>query len=373
MNTKQVHACILLILTTAIMCSCGNNYEKTLTPVRISTVASSELPSPLRFTATVNPYTQVDLDFKVDGYVREITQSKSANGGMRDIQEGDEVLKGMALASIDDTEYVSRLIEAKSQLGAAQASYVKDNAEYGRASTLYSTKSITVNDYDRAVKDYQTSIAQVEGGKAKVVGAQQNLDYCTLRSPMNGVILERDIEVGSYVRPGSTGFVIADVTSVKVLFAVPDVILGDVKLGQEMSITTDSVKDTFFKGRVTDIAPQAGSRSRVFNIEITIPNHDNVLKPGMIASLALDTTGSHVPVILLPLSSIVRSPEQGGEFAVFVAEDQGGKTFARIRTVTLGSVYGNNIAVMEGLSAGEKVVVMGSQLIRDGQGVTIIP
>ena len=364
---------IAISAVAAIICACGSDYEKTPTPVRVNSVATGELPSPLKFTATVNPYSQVSLDFKVDGYVREIHQEKGADGRMRDIQEGDEVVKGMPLAAIDDTEYVSKLIEAKSQLGEAQASYIKSNAEYGRASTLYATKSITANDYDRAVKDYQSSIAQVEGGKAKVVGAQQNLDYCTLRSPMNGVILERDIQVGSFVRPGTQGFVIADVTSVKVQFAVPDVTLGDVKLGQDMAVSTDSVKDRLFYGVITAISPQAGSRSRVFNVEITIPNQDNVLKPGMIASLALDTSGSHVPVILLPISSVVSAGGGGEEYAVFVTGEQDGKTIARIRKVTLGSVYGNTVAVMEGLSQGEKVVVMGAQLLRDGQGVTIIP
>ena len=125
---KRISAYIALLAMAAIICACGNNYEKTPTPVRVNTVASGELPSPLKFTATVNPYSQVGLDFKVDGYVRKIHQEKGADGRMRDIQEGDEVVKGMALASIDDTEYASKLIEAKSQLGAAQASYIKSNA-----------------------------------------------------------------------------------------------------------------------------------------------------------------------------------------------------------------------------------------------------
>ncbi len=372
MNMNRAYIYFALIAAAAL-CACGGGYEKTVTPVRVKTVKPGGTDGPLRYTATVNPYSQVNLDFKVDGYVREIHQVTGADGRERDIQEGDEVVKGEALASIDDTEYLSKLIEAKSQLGEAQASYAKDKAEYDRATILYSTKSITVNDYDLAVKNYQTSTAQVEGGKAQVIGAQQNLDYCTLRSPSNGVILERDIEVGSYVRPGSTGFVIADVTSVKVLFAVPDVILGDVKLGEEMKVATESVKDTFFKGRVTAISPEAGSRSRVFNIEITIPNPDNVLKPGMIASLALDTGGKSAPVILLPLGSIVRSSSDGREFAVFVIGERDGKSLAAKRDVLLGSVFGNSVAVIEGLAPGEQVVVMGSQLIRDGEEVRIIP
>ncbi|HVY56181.1 MAG TPA: efflux RND transporter periplasmic adaptor subunit [Thermodesulfobacteriota bacterium] len=370
---KRVFTFTSLAAAAVIICACGSGYEKTITPVRVKTAAPGEISGPLGFTATVNPYSEVNLDFKVDGYVREIKQVEGANGRMRDVQEGDEVTKGMALASIDDTEYASKVIEAKSELGQAQASYVKGKADYDRTTTLYSTKSITINDYEHATKEYEVAKSQVEGAKAKVVGAQQNLDYCTLRSPMNGVIIERDVDVGSYVRPGTQGFVIADVTSVKVLFAVPDVILGDVKLGQEMAVSTESLKDRLFKGRVTAISPEAGSRSRVFNVEITIPNQDNALKPGMIASLALDTTGKETPVILLPLSSIVSSDKNSREFAVFVIGEKDGKSVAQKKDVILGSVYGNSVAVAEGLSAGEKVIVMGSQIVRDGEQVRIIP
>jgi multidrug efflux system membrane fusion protein len=370
---KRVVIYIMLIAASPALFACGSGYEKTVTPVRVKAAAPGEVAGPLRFTATVNPYTQVSLDFKVDGYVREIKQVMGSDGRMRDVQEGDEVTKGEALASIDDTEYLSKVIEAKSQLAEAQASYTKGKADYERTTILYSTRSITINDYEHATKEYETAKAQVEGGKAKVAGAQQNLDYCTMRAPMNGVLLERDIDVGSYVRPGTQGFVLADVTSVKVLFAVPDVVLGDVKLGEEMSVTTESVPDTFFKGRVTEIAPEAGSRSRVFNVGITIPNPDNVLKPGMIASLALGTKGKDVPVVLLPLGSVVRSSTEGREFAVFVAEERDGKSYARKKDVLLGSVYGNSVAVMEGLAPGEKVVIMGSQIIREGEEVRIIP
>ena len=364
----------LLFFVSGALTGCGDGSpEKTPTPVRVEKVSYREEGAPLRFTATVTPYSQVSLDFKVEGYVREIMQVEGADGRMRNVQEGDDVTKGTPLAAIDDTEYVSKVIEAKSQLGEARASLEKSSAEFERSSILFSTKSVTVNNYDEAKKEYEVALAQVEGGKAKVVGAEENLAYCTIRPPMNGVVLERDIEVGSYVRPGITGFVIADVTSVKVLFAVPDVTLGDVKLGQEMSVTTESIRDTVFKGRITEIAPQAGSRSRVFNVGITIPNPENLLKPGMIASLALDTQAGAAPLMLIPIGAVVSDGGDGRSFAVFVAESEGEKHIAKKRPVELGSVYGNRISVTEGLEDGDAVVVMGSQLIREGEEISITP
>jgi len=94
------------------------------------------------------------------------------------------------------------------------------------------------------------------------------------------VLLKRYIEVGTLARPGTKGFVLADVSSVKVLFSVPDVVLGDVSLGQEMEVTTESIPDRIFRGRITEIAPAANTRSRVFNVEITIQNPENLLSRG---------------------------------------------------------------------------------------------
>lgn len=364
---------VLLITVTALIGCGGDDNNKPVTPVRVQTADPRDVQGALSYTATVNPYTQVEMDFKVDGYVQEILQVKGVGGRLRDVQEGDEVLKGMPLARIDETEYLSRVIEAKAQLAAAQASLEKGAEDFNRASILYSTKSVTAPDYERDRKEYQVAAAQVEGGKAKVVAEEQNLAYCTLRPPMNGVILKRDIEVGSYVRPGTRAFVIADVSSVKVLFSVPDVILGDIKLGDEMAITTESARDTIFLGRITEIAPSANERSRVFDIEITVPNAANLLKPGMIASLALDPAGGNEPAVLLPLNSIVRSDNDKDGYAVYVTERNDGKTYARKRDIGLGSVYGNMIAVTEGLVRGEEVIVMGAQIIHEGEEVSVIP
>lgn len=374
MNRRLIWIAGIIIFTAAATSGCGgDDYKRPPTPVRVQPAAPVEVNGPLSYTATVNPYTQVNLDFKVDGYVKEILQVEGVDGRMRDVQAGDAVLTGMPLAKIDETEYLSRLIEAEAELAEARASLQKGTEDFNRASILYSTKSITAPDYETARKEYKVSAAQVEGGEAKVVAAEQNLAYCTLRAPMNGVIISREVEVGSYVRPGTEGFVIADVTSVKVLFSVPDVVLGDVKLGEKMAVTTESAKDTFFPGMITEIAPAASSRTRVFNVEITIPNPENLLKPGMIASLSLNPSGEKKPVILLPLNSIVRSEKNKDGYAVFTIESAGGQTIARKRDITLGSVYGNKVAVTGGIEAGEQVVVMGAQIVLNDEEVRIIP
>lgn len=364
---------ILTLIMPYLMTGCGKDkHQKTVTPVRVEKVTIQSENASIRYTATVNPYSQVNLDFKVDGYVLEILQVEGADGRMRDIQEGDNVTKGLPLALVDPTEYLAKVVEAKSQLTEARATQQKDTEAYNRAQILYAEKSMIAPEYDRAVKNYKVSNAQVKAAEANLIEADQNLSYCTLRPPSNGVLLKRNIEVGTLVRPGSEGFVLADVTSVKVLFSVPDIVLGDVRLGQVMEVTTESVKDTLFLGRITEIAPAANTRSRVFNVEITIQNPENLLKPGMIASLNVFKGDTADAVFLLPLASIVRSVNSQDGYAVFTVEESDGKTRTFRKDVKLGSVYGNKIAIIEGLHEGEQVITIGAQQVRSGEEVSII-
>ncbi|TDI90838.1 MAG: efflux RND transporter periplasmic adaptor subunit [Candidatus Dadabacteria bacterium] len=373
MMKTAIKILILTLIMPYLMTGCGKDeHQKTVTPVRVEKVTIQSENASIRYTATVNPYSQVNLDFKVDGYVLEILQVEGADGRMRDIQEGDNVTKGLPLALVDPTEYLAKVVEAKSQLTEARATQQKDTEAYNRAQILYAEKSMIAPEYDRAVKNYKVSNAQVKAAEANLIEADQNLSYCTLRPPSNGVLLKRNIEVGTLVRPGSEGFVLADVTSVKVLFSVPDIVLGDVRLGQVMEVTTESVKDTLFLGRITEIAPAANTRSRVFNVEITIQNPENLLKPGMIASLNVFKGDTADAVFLLPLASIVRSVNSQDGYAVFTVEESDGKTRTFRKDVKLGSVYGNKIAIIEGLHEGEQVITIGAQQVRSGEEVSII-
>ena len=372
MKTTSTILLALFLMFAVIIGACGNDqHKKTITPVRVEEVRVQLENAPLRYTATVNPYSQVSLDFQVRGYILEILQVEGADGRPREIQAGDFVTKDLPLAEVDPTDYLAKVVEAKAQVAEAKATLQKDTEAYNRARILFAEQSMTAPEHDRAVKNFKVSSAQVLAAEANLVEAEQNLAYCTLRPPSNGVLLSRDIEVGALVRPGSQGFKLADVSAVKVLFSVPDTVLGDVKLGEVMEVTTESIIDTIFLGVITEIAPAANSQTRVFNVEITIQNPENQLKPGMIASLNV-FTGETQPVYAVPLAAIVRSVNTQDGYAVFIIKESEDKTHTERRDVRLGSIFGNRIAVLEGLKEGEKVVTMGAQIVRDGQQVNII-
>ena len=117
-----------------------------------------------------------------------------------------------------------------------------------------------------------------------------------LVSPLDGVVLKQLIEVGRWSGPGSGGFVLADTSSIKAVFGAPDTMLHRLKLGMPQTVTTEALPNRQFAGRITNIAPTADPQSRVFDIELTIPNPDDALKVGMVASMQLNLPGGAAQV-----------------------------------------------------------------------------
>jgi RND family efflux transporter MFP subunit len=357
----------------AILTGCGEagSAPKVATPVRIAVVRTIQTANGVRYSANIVPYAQVDLAFKSSGYVESIRQVKSSEGRMRNIDAGDWAPEGIVLALVNQQDYLNKLEQAKSQLSRAQAEYTKAKLSFDRTAALYSGKSATKPDYDSAQAQLDSTAASVSSAKAQIGDAEIALGYCSLRAPFNGWIVDRSVDVGSLVGPATKGFSIADTHSVKAVFGVPDISINRVKPGQQLAITTDALSKEF-SGHVTSISPAADPKSRVFSVEVTIPNPRNELKSGMIAALALG--GGELPrqVTAVPLESVIRDGRQATGFAVMLAEGNGDKATARLRSVELGDAYGNMIAITKGVTAGDKVVTTGVTLIKDGDTVQII-
>jgi multidrug efflux system membrane fusion protein len=344
------------------------------TPVRVQVVESHDLSASLRYSANIVPARSVNLAFQVSGYVTSILQRPGADGKPRDLQTGDAVENGAVLAAVDERPYQDKVKGARSQLAEAQAALAKGENDYRRATALFKEQSMTAPEYDGYKKEYQSAQAAVAGAKAQLDAAEQDLEHTTLIAPSSGIVLQRNIEIGGLAAPGTVGFVIADVSSVKAVFGVPAVSLGDVKQGSPMSITTESEPGRRFDGRITSIAASADSSTRVFDVEVTVPNADGRLKPGMVASLDIAReTAPATAAVVVPLAAVVRSKSDPKGYAVYVATGEGDTPTVRLQDVTVGRILGNTIAVTGGLAPGARVVVYGATLVADGQTVRIIP
>jgi RND family efflux transporter MFP subunit len=353
-------------------CSHKSAPPKQMLPVHTAVVRNVDVGNAARYSASIVPYSQVDLAFQSSGYVDRVLQVTSAGGGKRNIDQGDWVKKGTVLAVVSQQNYQDKLTQAKAQLAGAQAQHEKDKLSFDRISTLYASQSATKPELDSARAQLDVSAAQVASAQAQISEAQTSLAYCSLQAPFDGWIVKRSVDAGSFVGPATNGFTIADTRTVKAVFGVPDTSISRVRAGQTQIITMDALPQ-IFTGRVTAISPSADPKSRVFSVEVSIANPKNELKSGMIASLSLDGAPLPKSVLVVPLSAIVHDPQRANGFAVLTAEGDGEIESAQLRPVDLGEVYGDMIGVNSGLKSGERVVSTGATLVKSGDQVRVIP
>ncbi|MBU8896048.1 efflux RND transporter periplasmic adaptor subunit [Corallococcus sp. M34] len=343
------------------------------TAVKVATVERAGTGAQARYSAEIQPATRVDLAFKVGGYVESIAKVRDVEGKPRLVQAGDPVRAGMELATLRKTDYSQRLAEAQAALAQARAAAEQAELNFARTSKLVEGQVATPAQLDTARTQRDSAAGAVAAARARVEEARTSLADTALRSPLEGVVLQRNIEVGALAAPGTVAFSVAETQSVRVIFGVPDTVLPRVRLGATQTVTTQAFPGEQFEGRISRIAPSADPKSRVFEVEISIANADQRLKPGMVAALSLGA-GAPIPEeLLIPLAAIVRAPGHPQSFAVFVLDESGGKPVARAREVELGEYLGRVIPVKKGLKAGERIVVTGASLLSDGEAVEVIP
>jgi RND family efflux transporter MFP subunit len=159
---------------------------------------------------------------------------------------------------------------------------------------------------------------------------------------------------------------------VKAVFGVPDTAIARVKLGSPQTVTTEALPGSF-SGHVTSISAAADPKSRVYSVEVRIDNPQNQLKAGMIASISIGSGQAIARVTVVPLTAVVRSPSNPNGFAVYVADGAGDTVKVHTQDVTLGDTYGNMIAVLRGVNVKDRVVTTGTNMIKNGEQVRVIP
>jgi RND family efflux transporter MFP subunit len=373
MNSMAARSGALLLIAIGSS-SCGRHepaHTNLPTPVRVRPVAQQQAQSSSRFSAVVEPATRVDLAFRIGGYVDSLAAQRSVEG-KRPIEEGDWVKKGTVLARVRAADYSHRAAAAKASAAEAIAAKKLAEQELERTSRLVASQTSTRAELDVKAARLDAARAQVDGANARVGEATATLADTVLKAPMDGVVLKRNVEVGTLASPGAVAFVIADTRSVRVTFGAPEALVDKLQVGAPLRITSPSAGGVI-DGKVTRIAPSADLQGRVFSVESRIDNPEGLLKPGMIASITIPEGAAPGEVLVLPLTSVVRSPRDPRGFSVFVVSDGAGRPVARARDVECGDVLGNTVVITKGLALGERAVSMGATLLHDGDAVSIIP
>jgi multidrug efflux system membrane fusion protein len=419
---------LTLAALLAIGCHSVKAAHKPVRPVKVQAAAPATEEQGIRYSATTRPNTQVTLAFRVGGYVRYVLRVRGKDGKWRPVQDGDRVKRGTVLAMLRQTDYRVKVQQAGSQLSQAlaaakqtetsveraragadvsafrideaKAGEVKATQDHERVRRLHETQALTQADLDAstarldsqkatlgaaqaslsearagmkgAIAQRGVAKANVEAARALLEDAELALSDTALRAPMDAVVLRRDVEVGTLAAPGTPAFVLADLRTVKAVFGVPDLMLPKIRLGTMLPVQSDVYPGETFTGRVTRISTAADAMSRVFEIEVTLPNARGRFRAGMIVSLRVGELDPNRNLPVVPLSAIVRPTGKTSGYAVLVLTKEGVISRARERVVELGEPRGNGTAIRKGLQNGENVIVSGASFVRDGERVEVI-
>ena len=387
---------------TAVLILAGCEKEQAAAPepvpVKVEVVATQEVRPEWRYSGEIRPDTEVQMEFKEPGYVAGLHKVKGGDGRLRDLQVGDEIPGGTVLAHLRRNDYEATLNTAvgqeqatqgelqvaQAQLEQAKADQLKADQDFERAQALYAAKAMTRPDYDGAVARHNETSAGVQGAIRQIearqgqlhaaqfqtISAKIDLGDTNLIAPMPCVIVAKDVEPGDLVAAGKPAFTLDDIRVVKFSFGVPDNMLARFVIGASVPVEIDGLGRTL-TGRVTQIAPSANRESRVFNIEVTLPNRDRSLKVGMIASVRIDQTSPQaVPVV--PMTALITAQSGSNNYSVFGVQERDGKQFAQLKSVRIGEAVGKSVVINEGLLPGERIIVNRTNQLNDGSPVRIV-
>lgn len=384
---------VILAALIAGGCQTHKVAEKPVTAVRTVTAEVTTGSNEVRYSGVVEPDAQVDLTFRVSGYVEYIGQHRDG----RELQEGDFVAAGTVMASLRSAEYQTKVRYAdavkadaaaslsalKAQRREAEAALVQASRDFERATTLYGEKALTKADFDAAEARHDSAqarrdaaLAQIAAQEARVEGsaaqhreASVTLGDTTLIAPFPGFVVSKRIARGSLVGAGAPAFVIADTRVAKVSFGVPDLALRSFRPGDILTVKAEALPEYEFRGRISSISPAADPASRVFAVELAIPNPAQALKVGMVATVIGNQAAGTPPMPSIPLSAVVKRPDGQSGHGVYAVESREGADVVRLQPVTLGPVRGNSVTITAGLSPGDRIVAAGGLQLADGERV----
>ena len=319
-------------------------HSKPAATYRTEPVKRGDLVATISATGTVEPEEVVDVGAQVAGIIMEF--GKDANG--KQIDYRSPVEQGTILAKIDDSVYRADRDTAKAQLDQANANVQKANADYAQAQAkLYQAKreweraekmgpneALSQNDYDTDKANYDTAVANlavmeaeiaqaktsVTQAKAALDKAQRNLDFCTITSPVKGVIIDRRVNIGqtvvSSLNAPSLFLIAKDLTKMQVWVAVNEADIGHIKPGQNVTFTCDGAPGQIFHGNVGKTRLNATMTQNVvtYTVEVNTDNSSGKLLPYLTANVQFELQ-NHPNVLLVPNAALRWYPTEATEVA----------------------------------------------------------
>ncbi|MGN8159851.1 efflux RND transporter periplasmic adaptor subunit [Salinisphaera sp. RV14] len=330
------------------------------------TIASLPKPAPATVSTTVARYQAWQPALHAVGSLRAVRGADLALDvpGLVNrihVRSGQHVSKGELLLQLDDAD-------DRAQLAQLEAAARLSRLNYRRADQQRASHAISTADYDSAAADLKGKQAAVAGQKALVAKKQ-------LRAPFSGRAGIITVSPGDYLNAGTAIVTLQQIDSLYADFSVPQREIGRLQIGQPVHLAVDAYGSRRFDGRLTAINPKVDTDTRNVQVEAIVPNADGALLPGMFANIRVDT-GRRQRYLTLPQAAIVYNPYGDMVFVVQPSRgnnEQGQPLPATVEQtlVTTGETRGDQVAIVNGLTAGATVVTSGQIKLSNGASIRI--
>jgi membrane fusion protein (multidrug efflux system) len=326
--------------------------------VQLSSPVRKNIENKLSFTGDIIAIQQANIYSRVAGNLKKIY-----------VDIGRYVRQGQLLAEIDKSIYYQNVKQTEGLYKQAKATYENNKLEYDRNLELFDKGLVSQSQVDNAKTSVTVSEAQMESALANYTNAQTQLSFCDIRAPFSGYITKKLLDAGTYVvvggnNPNSVLFVLSDIDNLKVMVNVQDKDIPLLDKVESAVIKTDAYPDEEFTGHIKAIGQSLDLSTRTMQTEVDIENHNQMLKPGMFASVDL-ILKKEENAITLPIQCIQK--DEKGNFVFMVNRD----SVAYKKYVQLGIQDNNTYEISDGLGDSDKVVILGQDLIKDGMRVKI--
>jgi membrane fusion protein (multidrug efflux system) len=306
--------------------------------VTLAAVRSERVSQTLEALGNARANESVDISSKTSNIVTAVT-----------FRDGERVKRGQVLVQLDDAQ-------ARADVAAAQAAVTESQSQYDRSRELLNTQALSKSSFDQLV-------ATLAANRARLGAAQARLEDTVIRAPFSGRVGLRRVSVGTLISPGDVITTLDDTSVIKLDFSVPENFLASVREGLSIRASAPAFPGRTFAGSVASIDSRVDMNTRSVTVRALLANDDGMLKPGMFLNVTL--SNDEREALVIPEEAL--TPEAERQFVFVVADGKVAK-----REVRIGGRQPGTVEVLAGLSAGERVIVEGTQKVRDGASVTAV-
>ena len=359
----QVLAIAMLSMTVLGAAACsrsgaGTSAEKPAVAIEVASVTSGELVETVAVVGTLRPKREATVQSEFSGIVREVF-----------VTEWVPVRRGQPLARLDSREAETTLESARAALLQAEVAARRAVRESERAEKLKTAGLETAQGVDDARTAMEAADATVAAARAQLRAAETYAEKMVTRAPLDGVVSFRGINVGDRVENMGSGdpmFVIVDNSLFDLTVTVPSTRSAALRVGLPLEFTTTALPGRSFRGTVKFINPTVSELDRSVAVVAEVTNPDGALRGGMFVKGEIQT-GRRAGVLQIPRAALLSWDVERGAGEIFVVTGD----VAERRAVRTGEVTGESVEVVQGVSAGERVVTRGGFNLRAGDRVEI--